>query len=382
MSSIHPLNSSIQQSIKRTIENIAKPYNLDAGCPIWQPFAKQGLLGLCIEPCYGGIGKSITELASVMKTISAIEAGFALSYIAHAQLATYPLSQYGSKEQKNKWLPALATGQKIGALALTEPNVGSDALNMHCHIEKMGNQYKLNGRKQWITNSTEAGMMIVFASSNRSDKHNVFVLIVDTAKAGVIKKKPFQKSGMKSSHTGEVIFDDVMLDPSDIIGPPGKGLPILMHGLDIERVLLAAGPVGIMEFCIEQVIDYSHRRRQFGLQLKDMPIRQVNISEMLIRYETSKIYLQSALSDFEKQGFVTKTKAAILLEYASNACIEVAQMAMSCLGANAYAEVSKLGQALLDAKLYAIGGGTSDIRKLIIAKQTLKSEKIQWEFSL
>jgi isovaleryl-CoA dehydrogenase len=336
---------------------------------LWIKLGKLGVLGVTVEEKYGGSGLGYLEHAIVMEEISRASASIGLSYGAHSNLCLNQIRLHGTPEQKMRYLPKLCKGEWIGALAMSEPQAGSDVMAMQLRAEKKQDKYILNGTKMWITNGPEANVIVVYAKTNEaSNAHGITAFIVEKEFPGFHVAQKLDKLGMRGSNTCELVFDNCEVPAENILGRLDQGVTILMQGLNYERVILAAGPVGIMQACMDITLPYIHERKQFGKPIGDFELMQGKIADMYTPLMAARSYLYAAATACDRDEITRKDAAAVILFAAENAT-QVALQAIQCLGGNGYTNEFAAGRLLRDAKLYEIGAGTSEIRRMLIGRE-------------
>lgn len=336
---------------------------------LWKKMGEMGLLGITVEEEFGGSGLTYLDHVVAMEEISRASASVGLSYGAHSNLCVNQIRLHGTVSQKKKYLPHLCSGQSIGALAMSESNAGSDVLSMQLKAEKKGNEYVLNGTKMWITNGPDADILVVYARTDKEDRnHGITAFIVEKSFSGFKTAQKLDKLGMRGSNTCELIFENCVVPEENVLGMPNEGVKILMKGLDIERLILAAGPLGIMQACLDVVMPYIHDRKQFGKSIGEFQLIQSKIADMYVTLSSSRAYLYSVANAFDK-GFGSKKDSAGVILYTAERATQMALQAIQCLGGNGYINEFSTGRLLRDAKLYEIGAGTSEIRRTLIGKE-------------
>ena len=337
---------------------------------LWEKFGELGLLGITADEDYGGTGLNYLSHCIVMEEISRASASIGLSYGAFSNLCVNQINRNGNHEQKNKYLPELCSGKKIGALAMSEPNSGSDVVSMSLHAEKQGNKtYLLNGTKMWITNGPDADVLIIYAKTNPSaGSKGITAFIVEKNMVGFSVGKKIDKLGMRGSNTSELIFDNCEVPEDNILGNPGDGASILMSGLDFERVVLAAGPLGIMASALDIVIPYTQERKQFGKSIGQFQLIQGKIADMYTTINACRSYVYAVASACDR-GETTRKDAAGCILYAAEKATSITLDAIQILGGNGYTKDYPVERLLRDAKLYEIGAGTSEIRRMLIGRE-------------
>ena len=337
---------------------------------LWKKFGELGLLGITADEDYGGTGLNYLSHCIVMEEISRASASIGLSYGAFSNLCVNQINRNGNHEQKNKYLPELCSGKKIGALAMSEPNSGSDVVSMSLHAEKQGNKtYLLNGTKMWITNGPDADVLVIYAKTDPSaGSKGITAFIVEKDMVGFSVGKKIDKLGMRGSNTSELIFDNCEVPEDNILGNPGDGASILMSGLDFERVVLAAGPLGIMASALDTVIPYTQERKQFGKSIGQFQLIQGKIADMYTTLNACRSYVYAVASACDR-GETTRKDAAGCILYAAEKATSITLDAIQILGGNGYTKDYPVERLLRDAKLYEIGAGTSEIRRMLIGRE-------------
>jgi isovaleryl-CoA dehydrogenase len=341
----------------------------DFPADLWMKMGSLGVLGVTVAEEYGGAGLGYLEHVLVMEEISRASASVGLSYGAHSNLCVNQLHRNGSDEQKRRYLPGLVSGERVGALAMSEPGAGSDVVNMRLRAEKRGDRYVLNGGKMWVTNGPDADVMIVYAKTDPgAGPHGIAAFIVEKHFNGVSAAPKFDKLGMRGSNTCEIFFDGCEVPVDNVLGPPDRGVSILMSGLDYERVVLAGGPIGIMRACLDVVVPYLHDRKQFGQPIGEFQIMQAKLADMYTAMAAAKAYVYAVAKACDR-GKITRKDAAGAILFAAERATAMALEAIQCLGGNGYINDYPTGRLLRDAKLYEIGAGTSEIRRMLIGRE-------------
>ncbi|MCD6046565.1 MAG: isovaleryl-CoA dehydrogenase [Gammaproteobacteria bacterium] len=339
---------------------------------LWPELGALGLLGITVSPEFGGTGMGYLEHVIAMEEISRASASVGLSYGAHSNLCVNQISRNGTPVQKEKYLPKLITGEHLGALAMSEPNAGSDVVSMQLQAVKQGDRYILNGTKMWITNGPEADTLIVYAKTDKNaGSRGITAFIVEKDFKGFSTAQKLDKLGMRGSDTCELVFENCEVPEENILGEANEGVKVLMSGLDYERVVLAAGPVGIMQACLDVVVPYVKERKQFGQAIGEFEFIQGKISDMYVALNASRAYLYAVAAACDR-GETTRQDAAGVILYTAEKATQMALNAIQCLGGNGYINEYPTGRLLRDAKLYEIGAGTSEIRRMLIAREILK----------
>ena len=336
---------------------------------LWRKLGDMGLLGITVGEQYGGSGMGYLAHCVAMEEISRASASVALSYGAHSNLCVNQLHKNGSEEQKQKYLPKLCSGEHIGALAMSEPNAGSDVVSMKLKAEKRGDHYVLNGNKMWITNGPDAHTYIIYAKTDlAAGSKGMTAFIVERDYPGFSRPQKLDKLGMRGSNTCELVFQDCEVPAENILGGEGRGVAVLMSGLDYERTVLSGGPVGIMQACLDVVLPYLHERKQFGQPIGEFQLMQGKIADMYAELNASRAYLYAVARACDKAQDSRKDAAAVILFTAEKAT-QMALQAIQALGGNGYTNEYPTGRLLRDAKLYEIGAGTSEVRRMLIGRE-------------
>lgn len=336
---------------------------------LWPEMGALGLHGITVEEEYGGSGLGYLEHCIAMEEISRASAAVGLSYGAHSNLCVNQLRRNGSDAQKRKYLPRLISGEHVGALAMSEPGAGSDVVSMRTRADKKGDRYILNGSKMWITNGPLAETIVVYAKTDSTaGSRGITAFIVENCFKGFSTAPKLDKLGMRGSDTSELVFEDCEVPEENVLGGVGDGVTILMSGLDYERVVLAAGPLGIMQACIDVVMPYIHERQQFGQPIGEFQLVQGKVADMYVAMNACKAYVYSVAKACDR-GETTREDSAGAILYAAENATKIALDAVQLLGGNGYINDYPTGRYLRDAKLYEIGAGTSEIRRMLIGRQ-------------
>ncbi|XP_068082835.1 isovaleryl-CoA dehydrogenase, mitochondrial [Anabrus simplex] len=336
----------------------------------WKQLGEMGMLGVTAPSEYGGSDLGYVNHVLIMEEISRASAAVGLSYGAHSNLCVNQISRNGNQMQKEKYLRKLCSGEHIGALAMSEPGSGSDVVSMKLKAEKKGDYYILNGNKFWITNGPDADVLVVYARTDPNaskPQHGITAFLVEKGMPGFRTAQKLDKLGMRGSNTGELIFEDCKVPAENILGKENKGIYVLFSGLDLERLVLSAGPVGIMQACCDTAFEYLHVRKQFKRRIGEFQLMQGKIADMYTNLSACRSYLYSVARACDKGQLHRKDCAGVFL-YCSEKATQVALDAIQCLGGNGYINDYPTGRYLRDAKLYEIGGGTSEIRRLVIGR--------------
>ncbi|WKT60931.1 isovaleryl-CoA dehydrogenase [Microbulbifer thermotolerans] len=336
---------------------------------MWKKFGELGLLGMTVEEEYGGSNMGYLAHAVAMEEISRASASVGLSYGAHSNLCVNQIHKNGTPEQKAKYLPKLCSGEHVGALAMSEPNSGSDVVSLQLRAEKKGDRFILNGNKMWITNGPDANTYVIYARTEPGiSSSGITAFIVERDFPGFSRAQKLDKLGMRGSNTCELVFEDCEVPEENILGELNGGVRVLMSGLDYERTILAAGPVGIMQACLDVVLPYVHERKQFGRAIGEFQLMQGKIADMYADMNASRAYLYSVARACDRGEDSRKDAAAVILFTAERAT-QMALQAIQTLGGNGYINEYPTGRLLRDAKLYEIGAGTSEIRRMLIGRE-------------
>jgi isovaleryl-CoA dehydrogenase len=336
---------------------------------LWPRFGELGLLGITVEEEYGGAGLGYLEHCVAMEEVSRGSAAVGLSYGAHSNLAVNQLRRNGNDAQKKKYLPKLISGEHVGALAMSEPEAGSDVVGMRTRADKKGDRYVLTGNKMWITNGPAADTLIVYAKTDpAAGARGISAFIIEKGMKGFSTAQKLDKLGMRGSDTCELVFQDCEVPEENVVGKVGEGVKVLMSGLDYERAVLAAGPLGIMQACLDVAIPYVHERKQFGQPIGSFQLVQGKIADMYVTLNAARAYVYTVAKACD-QGKTTREDAAGAILFAAEKATQVALDAIQLLGGNGYINEFPTGRLLRDAKLYEIGAGTSEIRRLLIGRE-------------
>jgi isovaleryl-CoA dehydrogenase len=342
---------------------------------LWPEMGALGLHGITVEEEYGGSGLGYLEHCVAMEEISRASAAVGLSYGAHSNLCVNQLRRNGNAEQKRKYLPKLVSGAHVGALAMSEPGAGSDVVSMRTRADKVGDRYVLNGSKMWITNGPVADTLVVYAKTDRTaGARGITAFIIEKDMKGFAPAQKLDKLGMRGSDTSELVFTDCEVPEENVLGAVGNGVNVLMSGLDYERVVLAAGPLGIMQACMDVVMPYVHERQQFGQAIGRFQLVQAKIADMYVTMNAAKSYVYTVAKACD-EGRTTREDAAGAILYAAERATWMALEAIQCLGGNGYINDYPTGRLLRDAKLYEIGAGTSEIRRMLIGREIFEKTR-------
>jgi isovaleryl-CoA dehydrogenase len=342
---------------------------------LWPEMGKLGLLGITVEEDYGGAGLGYLAHCVAMEEVSRASGAIGLSYGAHSNLCVNQISRNGSDAQKRKYLPNLLSGEHVGALAMSEPGAGSDVVSMRTRADKRGDRYVLNGSKMWITNGPIAETIVVYAKTDATaGARGITAFIVENGFKGFSTAQKLDKLGMRGSDTGELVFDNCEVPAENVLGAVGNGVNVLMSGLDYERVVLSAGPLGIMQACMDVVIPYVHQRTQFGQPIGRFQLIQAKLADMYVTMNAAKSYVYAVAKACDS-GRVTREDAAGAILYAAERATWMSLEAIQCLGGNGYINDYPTGRLLRDAKLYEIGAGTSEIRRMLIGREIFEKTR-------
>jgi isovaleryl-CoA dehydrogenase len=336
---------------------------------LWRKLGDMGLLGITVDEIYGGTGLGYLAQSIAVEEISRASAAVGLSYGAHSNLCVNQIFRCGTEAQKQQYLPALCTGEHVGALAMSEPNAGSDVVSMQLKAEADGDSFLLTGNKMWITNGPDADVYIIYAKTEPSaGSRGITAFIVERDTEGFSRNTKLDKLGMRGSNTCELIFDRAPVPKANILGQLNKGSAVLMSGLDYERTVLAAGPIGIMQACLDAVLPYIHERAQFGQAIGEFQFIQGKVADMYAELGASRAYLYAVAKACDR-GEATRKDAAAVILYTAEKATQMALQAIQILGGNGYTNDYPVGRLLRDAKLYEIGAGTSEIRRMLIGRE-------------
>ena len=373
------LRDTVYKFAQNEIAPIANQIDKENSFPnhLWKKFGDLGLLGITASSDYGGSDMSYLAHCIAIEEISRASASVGLSYGAFSNLCVNQINRNGNEEQKQKYLPELCSGEKVGALAMSESGSGSDVVSMSLHAEKQGNKtYLLNGSKMWITNGPDADTLVVYAKTDPSKgSKGITAFIIEKTMTGFSTGKKLDKLGMRGSNTAELIFENCPVPEENILGDEGNGAAVLMSGLDYERVVLAAGPLGIMAAAMDVVVPYIHERKQFGKSIGEFQIMQGKIADMYTTMNACRSYVYEVAKACDR-GETTRKDAAGCILYSAEKATQIALEAIQALGGNGYTNDFSAGRLLRDAKLYEIGAGTSEIRRMLIGRE-LFSETIR-----
>jgi isovaleryl-CoA dehydrogenase len=342
---------------------------------LWPKIGALGLHGITVEEEYGGAGLGYLEHCVAMEEISRASAAVGLSYGAHSNLCVNQIRRNGSDAQKKAYLPKLISGEHVGALAMSEPGAGSDVVSMRTRADKKGDRYVLNGGKMWITNGPVAETLVIYAKTDPdAGPRGITAFIVEKGMKGFSTAQKLDKLGMRGSDTCELVFQDCEVPEENVLGKPGNGVNILMSGLDYERAVLAAGPLGIMQACMDVVMPYVHERKQFGQPIGTFQLVQGKVADMYVTMNAARAYVYAVAKACDR-GETTREDAAGAILYAAERATQCALDAIQLLGGNGYINDYATGRLLRDAKLYEIGAGTSEIRRMLIGRELFDKQR-------
>ncbi|MCL1037812.1 isovaleryl-CoA dehydrogenase [Shewanella submarina] len=374
---IDMLRDAVSQFAANEIAPLAAKVDEQNAFPneLWPVLGDMGLLGITVDEEYGGANMGYLAHVVAMEEISRASASIGLSYGAHSNLCVNQIARNGNSEQKAKYLPKLITGEHIGALAMSEPNAGSDVVSMKLNARKEGDRYILNGNKMWITNGPDAHTYVIYAKTD-ADKgpHGITAFIVERGFKGFSQAQKLDKLGMRGSNTCELVFQDCEVPEENILGGLNNGVKVLMSGLDYERVVLSGGPLGIMTACMDIVVPYMHERQQFGKCIGEFQLVQGKLADMYTGMNAAKSYIYNVAQACDR-GETTRKDAAGAILYSAELATKMALDAIQLLGGNGYINEYATGRLLRDAKLYEIGAGTSEIRRMLIGRELFNESR-------
>ena len=336
---------------------------------LWQKMGELGLHGITVPEQYGGANMGYLAHTIAIEEISRASASVGLSYGAHSNLCVNQINRWGTDAQKETYLPKLISGEHVGSLAMSEPGAGSDVVSMQLQAEKRNDRYILNGNKMWITNGPNANTLVVYGKTDAdAASKGITAFLIDKDMAGFSTAQKLDKLGMRGSNTCELVFEDVDVPLDNVLGVEGEGAKVLMSGLDFERVVLAAGPLGIMAAAMDVVVPYVHERKQFGRAIGTFQLMQGKLADMYTTMNACRAYVYAVAAACDR-GETTRKDSAGCILYAAEKATQVALESIQCLGGNGYINDYPTGRLLRDAKLYEIGAGTSEIRRMLIGRE-------------
>ena len=368
---LNMLRDTTRQFVEKELMPIADEIDASNDFPhhLWRKMGDIGLLGITVDERFGGSAMGYLAHIIVLEEISRASASVGLSYGAHSNLCVNQLQRNGTESQKEKYLPDLCSGAKVGALAMSEPNAGSDVVSMKLRAERRGDHFILNGSKMWITNGPDAHTYIIYAKTEpEAGSRGITAFIVERGFAGFSQGKKLDKLGMRGSNTAELIFEDCPVPAENVLGEINAGVAVLMSGLDYERAVLSGGPVGIMQACLDTVVPYVHERRQFDQPIGEFQLIQGKLADMYASTAACRAYLYEVGRALDRGEDSRKDAAAVIL-YTAEAATKAALDAIQILGGNGYTTDYPTGRFLRDAKLYEIGAGTSEVRRMLIGRE-------------
>ena len=379
---LYELRERVQEFTRREIpEEVAHQTDTSNSFPndMWKKLGEAGLLGVTANEEYGGLAMGYQAHCVILEEISRASGSIGLSYAAHSQLCVNQLCLNGSEDQKSRFLPDLISGSKIGALAMSEHSAGSDVVSMKTTATKTDGGYLLNGSKMWITNGPDAHTIIVYAKTDTSARppaRGMTAFIVETPDAkGFSVARKLDKLGMRGSNTGELVFEDVFVPETNILGPLNGGVKVLMEGLDLERLVLSSGSLGIMQASLDLVLPYTHTRKQFDTPIAHFQLVQGKLADMYTKLQASRSYTMAVAKKVDEEGIIRTQDCAGAILYAAEKATECALDAIQLMGGNGYVNEIPAGRLLRDAKLYEIGAGTSEVRRMVIGRAFNKEYK-------
>ncbi|KTC73051.1 acyl CoA dehydrogenase [Legionella birminghamensis] len=368
------LRDSVYHFAQKEIAPLAAQIDEENKFPnhLWRKLGDMGLLGITVSEEYGGADMGYLAHVIAMEEISRASASVGLSFGAHSNLCVNQISLNGNSEQKEKYLPKLISGEFVGALAMSEANSGSDVMSMQLQAKRSGDRFILNGTKMWITNGPDADVLVVYAKTEKdAQSKSITAFIIEKGFPGFRTAQKLDKLGMRGSNTCELVFDNCEVPADNILGELNQGTKVLMRGLDYERTILSAGPVGIMQACLDVVLPYVHERKQFNKAIGEFQFIQGKLADMYTRLSASRAYVYGVAAACDRQQVNRKDAAGVIL-YTAETATQMALQAIQILGGNGYINEYPTGRLLRDAKLYEIGAGTSEVRRMLIGRELFK----------
>lgn len=374
---VHMLRQEVQQFSEQEITPRAREIDVTNQFPrdLWPKLGELGFFGITVDEKYGGTHMGYLAHVVAMEEISRTSASVGLSYSAHSNLCVNQLSRFGTEAQKQRYLPKLISGEYVGALAMSETESGSDVISMRLSAKEEADGFILNGTKMWITNGFEADVLIVYAKTDPTvGSRGISAFLIEKNFQGYRTAQKLNKLGMRGSDTCELVFDNCKVPKGNVLGEINRGVPILMSGLDYERLVLAGGPLGIMQACLDYVLPYIHERKQFKKSIGEFQLIQAKIADIYTALNASRSYVYAVAQSADRGEIYPKDAASALMFAAENAT-QVALQAIQCLGGNGYITEFPVERFLRDAKLYEIGAGTSEIRRIVIGRELFQEGK-------
>ncbi len=368
------LRDSVQSFVRKEIAPLAAEIDRRDEFPLdlWPKMGQLGLLGITVDEKYGGAGMGYLEHTIAMEEISRGSASVGLAYGAHSNLCVNQIKLNGNDDQKERYLPGLISGEKIGALAMSEAGAGSDVVSMRLTAEKLGERYVLNGTKMWITNGPHADVLVVYGKTSPKMAHRgITAFLVEKGMPGFTTSPKLDKLGMRGSPTCELVFENCEIPEENVLGIVNRGVEVLMSGLDYERLVLSGGPLGIMASCMDVVLPYIHERKQFGRPIGEFELMQGKLADMYSTWNACKSYVYTVAKAADAGSRIRKDAASVIL-FSAEKATWMALEAIQCLGGNGYINDYPTGRLLRDAKLYEIGAGTSEIRRMLIGRELFR----------
>jgi len=368
---VDALRREVASFSMREIAPLAAQLDRDNEFPahLWRRLGDLGLLGITVSEQYGGVAMGYLAHVIAMEEISRASASVGLSYGAHSNLCVNQIFRNGNNTQRARYLPKLISGEHVGALAMSEPNAGSDVVSMTLRAARNGDHFRLNGSKMWITNGPDADVYVIYAKTDpAAGAKGMTAFIVERNAAGFSRSPKLDKLGMRGSNTCELVFNDVKVPAENILGGEGRGVNVLMSGLDYERVVLSGGPLGLMQACLDVALPYVHDRKQFGQSIGEFELVQGKLADMYTALNASRAYVYAVAAACDR-GAATRKDAAGVILYSAERATQCALDAIQLLGGNGYINDFPTGRFLRDAKLYEIGAGTSEIRRMLIGRE-------------